>query len=619
MDLGPTINDTSTSISSSSYSTSMASVNPSSSSSLIYISALPPANSTAPVSVSHKLKHPSGPLQATWLIPVLVVVGVVLGSLSAWFCYGYIVTRRGPRPRASSLEPGPPYVPTYAQADTGYPFADRDMEKIALHGGEQGSPSKHSVHGTKYTRSRSHSSQNWLSRPGSSCSVEPTRLAGGKFGTFAWPAVVSASPPKGYLEHQEDDPFLAQPIHGPPTQFARGISRCSSRCSSPDPLSLLDLDERDDEDLVPYETLRHKSIRRGILERLKFGTLRLGDPGNLTPVQEDLGSVWKRNTTSTFRRARPTHGRADSDLRVDDTKPLERLHLYADSPRKTIDEVKKADDETEWVAGSGFRIVEEHLEAIRQQIRDGDWKADIAMAQKQPEKVSDSRRASPFKRPSLDAPASQDDIYTHIPIRKSPSKASTVLVGRTSTLAEEADLSRVDSSVLPRSPPQIMSPPLESKLLFTPVLPQSGSLYAGVYKKGESLEGKSRSPNAPSKARRRSSPTLPRLSNLKDVSRPPTRLTKPATRPKDAPLPATPPRRAKLSSRRLSAQTSGKQRQGRATPAERFAARQAALTQVEEIISQSWSERDLRGVEPVRSPTMFGACKGASRSMGGGV
>jgi hypothetical protein len=46
---------------------------------------------------------------------------------------------------------------------------------------------------------------------------------------------------------------------------------------------------------------------------------------------------------------------------------------------------------------------------------------------------------------------------------------------------------------------------------------------------------------------------------------------------------------------------------GRGTPAQRHAAREGALAKVEEILGQSWSERELRGVERVKSPTMFGA------------
>lgn len=43
------------------------------------------------------------------------------------------------------------------------------------------------------------------------------------------------------------------------------------------------------------------------------------------------------------------------------------------------------------------------------------------------------------------------------------------------------------------------------------------------------------------------------------------------------------------------------------SPAEQFVKRHGALDKVEQILEQSWSARELRGDDRVRSPTMFGA------------
>ncbi|KAL6298472.1 hypothetical protein BKA93DRAFT_835617 [Sparassis latifolia] len=63
------------------------------------------------------------------------------------------------------------------------------------------------------------------------------------------------------------------------------------------------------EDGVPYDTLRHKSIRRGILERLKFGTVR-------RPASQETVS----SPTASTVQHRPGHRRADSDFNVDDVQ-----------------------------------------------------------------------------------------------------------------------------------------------------------------------------------------------------------------------------------------------------------------------------------------------------------
>ena len=61
---------------------------------------------------------------------------------------------------------------------------------------------------------------------------------------FAWPAIAPTPSSKVYFEHKEDEPFLVLPTS------TRSHLLFPSRCPSPDPLSLLDLDQHDDEDQV---------------------------------------------------------------------------------------------------------------------------------------------------------------------------------------------------------------------------------------------------------------------------------------------------------------------------------------------------------------------------------
>jgi hypothetical protein len=247
-----------------------------------------------------------------------------------------------------------------------------------------------------------------------------------------------------------------------------------------------------------------------------------------------------------------------------------------------MDSREEVEKNTEWVAGSGFRIVEERLDAIREQMCQGGWREGW-------EKRSvTSGQTSPSKESSIWSPS--DDKYTALPVRKSPSKSGRSRGGNSVVTPSSNGLCRVDSSILPSSPPQIMSPPLESKLLFTPILPQSGSIQR-IGMPGKTTTRLATLSRAESVAQ---SPS----SNYGSPT-PTTRLLKSQTRTKGSTLPVTPPRRSKLST------SAYKRKMG--TPAERHAARRNALTKVESILSESWSERDVRGVERVRSPTMFGA------------
>ncbi|GBE85917.1 hypothetical protein SCP_0804410 [Sparassis crispa] len=71
--------------------------------------------------------------------------------------------------------------------------------------------------------------------------------------------------------------------------------------------SMLSNDDADDG--IPYDMPRHKSIRSGILERLRFGTVRR--PASQETVSSPAASTVQH---------RPRHRRADSDFNVDDVQ-----------------------------------------------------------------------------------------------------------------------------------------------------------------------------------------------------------------------------------------------------------------------------------------------------------
>ncbi|GBE85890.1 hypothetical protein SCP_0804140 [Sparassis crispa] len=141
----------------------------------------------------------------------------------------------------------------------------------------------------------------------------------------AGPNSVSA----GYVYVEvEDDPFLSVPARGQPSRassssrsgsgsgsgyeyssgagYGHGYGPVGGRQQVTSPSMLSDDGA---EDGVPYDTLRHKSIRRGILERLKFGTVR-------RPASQETVS----SPTASTVQHRPGHRRADSDFNVDDVQ-----------------------------------------------------------------------------------------------------------------------------------------------------------------------------------------------------------------------------------------------------------------------------------------------------------
>ncbi|KAK0451457.1 hypothetical protein EV421DRAFT_1975728 [Armillaria borealis] len=99
--------DTNNTTRSSSSSSSSTSATPTSSVSMIIISVPSSSQSALPRLVTYPKKQPSGNKISMYLIPVLVIVSAILGSLCAWIGWGCL-TRKGRRGK-TELEVGPAY------------------------------------------------------------------------------------------------------------------------------------------------------------------------------------------------------------------------------------------------------------------------------------------------------------------------------------------------------------------------------------------------------------------------------------------------------------------------------------------------------------------------------
>ncbi|KAK0502323.1 hypothetical protein EDD18DRAFT_687327 [Armillaria luteobubalina] len=90
-----------------SVNSSSTSATPTSSVSMITIPVPPTSQSALPSLVTYPKKQPSGNKISRYLIPVLVIVGAILGSLCVWISWGCL-TRKGRRGK-TKLEVGPAY------------------------------------------------------------------------------------------------------------------------------------------------------------------------------------------------------------------------------------------------------------------------------------------------------------------------------------------------------------------------------------------------------------------------------------------------------------------------------------------------------------------------------
>ena len=581
---------------------------PLSTASIIHITALPPSTSTSihvPLRYHKKTSNSVNILLRPFVIaPISAVFGLINGAISAW-CYFKLrrYCRRGKnlRARSTSLEPGPPYTSIHTEAgkyDNGHQMCGSSIN-VTLYDG--GSPSKHSVHGSAYKSSRGGL---WLERRILERSQQPGSCVEGK--ALLWP--VQSSPAGTRV--QDDDPFLTP------------LSRCVSARTAETKLSFRSAHEN----TLPYNASAHGNYKRGILENLKFGTLSRGrqEPSALDCGQHkvqlekgELSSVYTPSTVSSLARSgsrmtqysrhRDGHKRSDSDLNVNEVRRPEKTYSPAASPRK---KTVAANDVTQWVAGRGFRLVEE----------DPGQGSTFPVADEgySPIPLKGSVDEWLFGINSSNTPSSQsldNDKYTILPVRKTPTKAkdmqstpilSNIRQGSNTPKLKMNPLyhSRVDSSILPLSPPQLLSPPLKSQLLFcSPFIPPSNSI-----------------PLAPRIFR-------PQRQTLNDLGN-----ARPAKETNDVPSPspfASSPEsslyhespfanerltasflggegRESVQARALPESPSSKDIISRRARGTSTAVRQSAYNKVDRIMLKSWSERDSSGMGAAH-PTMSGA------------
>ncbi|KAF8258445.1 hypothetical protein EI94DRAFT_1707993 [Lactarius quietus] len=344
-----------------------------------------------------------------YLIPVFIAVGLALGGLSGLLGYRWYSrrhTRKGdpnddsrPRRRISSsgFILGPPYVPyTRMNSSSHDPESAPDPSPTT-----DGSPSKYTRHGA----------------PSAARSLMSAVTGAGSRRSSTRSISITIPAPQGSTTRPASPTNLHLLSESPTRPRSRGSSIMS-------PVSL------SDDDHVPYETIRHTSIRRGILERLQRGVSR--GPS--------------RRTVQTYFSAPSIYSGTHTEL--------SRAPSFIISPSSSP---PPRDPDTDWRPDSGFRIEEDisspprSIAGLPEQSTTA-W--DDGAAIRQAVDAHPGERWLAWTRSwTSSPPPSVQDRFTAVPARLRP--ATQV----------QPD---VVVAALPRSPPQLTSGTLHETLTFSP-------------------------------------------------------------------------------------------------------------------------------------------------------
>ncbi|CCL98866.1 uncharacterized protein FIBRA_00873 [Fibroporia radiculosa] len=552
---------------------------PSKSGTFIHITALPPASSSS-ASASLNTSHGSS-FNIAYLAPLFAVLGVIAGAFTTTLLlrwYSHCAGRHAAR--GSYFESGPQYVPT----------PDVGSMRARAHQSDTLSVDANAYLSPHYFRSTQAEIVREIGRTPSTPIRSPRYLHVPRSPVDALSSPLPA----------EDDAFFRCEQSMVNNVLQRGRSGATTSTTLLSPASLADEDQS-----MPYDTLRHTSIRRGILERLKYGTQRrpakdIEEPGSTDGIGVVPGPPKQRLSR------RQGHKRQTSDVTTDETGGSMAAQSIV-TPKRSHSLVHSVVYESP-LLHTGFRIIEEDPEMdvmlAEQECQVTNRHAATHHKHFAAQDDSDANLISPWAT-SLSRQA-ETDTYTTLPARRSAKSSpfSTPGISRTSTTASPPAMSRVDSSVLPSSPPRIMSPPLESRLFFGAIPPDFGvtptlNLQFPSQHASSSVPDRSSPPRQMNKLHTTREPPLlpfpsssissPYSNRLKKAIR---QARPPATSPTPTPAgPSPPPGR----------------HSGALTPTTGFTTRHSAHDKVDEIVSRSWSQRDVSADMFVRSPTLFGA------------
>ncbi|KAJ7512772.1 hypothetical protein B0H11DRAFT_7607 [Mycena galericulata] len=418
-------------------SVSMSATSSSASDSIISISARPPSNTSLPGTSNRKLSMvPTSNL--VYIVPTCAVVGILVGGITAWCVYGCLTRnghgRRRGRKSYGTLEVGPEYMPPTPHSG--------EKQELEEEEGEWVGDEKHVEESDGGDTVRGDASED---EQGTETETERFLHPG---------AALKGGPPRSPVRNKS----IAATVS---TTRARAKSSRSSRAPSPTPSGRTSLffDRPDSTDALPWESLRHKSIKREILERLK-------DDG--------------RQDSGVARRPWQTHGRHDSDLLLADAQ----ASLSRASTSVTSVGVSRASSSVTARTGPGFCILSESPAETPQSERGPEvfaWPSVEDRYTRVPARVARSRSRSPEKASRASSPdksmrAMNPEKLARAaspPVRRGGTgdggRFNAQVRGRTAEAGSGGHASKHIRNVLPQSPPRISSPILDGALCFTPI------------------------------------------------------------------------------------------------------------------------------------------------------
>lgn len=420
--------------------------------SLIQITALPPATTSLQAVVPKLPYHRQ--VNILYLVPLFIALGVVLGAITA----AILLKWRRRLLRTSTLLPGPPYVPPENDVEDrllvhGYP----SMEQVSLLAAS--TPSKFTVHGSRYIPKR-----------------------------FAWQTLDTTQPPGSQSAYTQtiiplndgerftvvtEDPFFAP---SDPTVI-RQSPIPSNAVALPAIRILPSLPESISGDNSSHHQAQDTNLPKPF-RRSMFDILKLKGPYRPTPNARKEYTVSALDDESTEKTFANQVRRASSSKKtslVNDTG-LHGMHHSLDG------EIKDA------LGLLGFRENKQGLvaDSMVLQCQNARREDDIPSSPSQDKQSNNPRKVTPFTAENKGSPKevtrdenqsitgcgdetdeeTRPDIYTKAPQRRNSSRTPHK---RTSTggASRQYSAPSTHTSVLPLSPPSLMSPPLEKSLFLT--------------------------------------------------------------------------------------------------------------------------------------------------------
>jgi len=578
-----------------------------------------------------------GSIKAIDFVPAIVALGVFLTGLSIWIIQGCCT--RKPRVRNFDddgvLVCGPPYVDATLRND-GRP----DVEERGRDYGHDHQQAQDMLEVSKYGIG--------LGRvPGELGRTPQTQHQ------YRWPSFSEQptfDPAKGFhvrdeYQHNESDPFLPAQLVVPEDLTRDGTNNTSrprlpnwaptggttkrEHTSHPESITspqfsdntsiaLQELYESDDDEEArrrgretPWESLRHKSIRRGIIEQVKkenkwmdsirgslaAGSALFANGANKTDCEGESSGLLERMEDGDSGRKRRTHIRQDSDISIDSEEYVSRTPLKVRNPSSgRLGTMGDSTQSSPTLSHSGVRRGFTVLSS-------GD----------------------------------EDDKYTPIPSRiredtsRSRNNSRSPVASRSSARSrsthQSSDQTAPLRDVLPKHPAQITSPPLESHICFTPIPAQAAKVGPVASKSPKSVGPKTKPESKSGFGATRSVNSTQPLRPVEHVGRSSdpfsntNTLPFPSSRNTDSPPPkAYRGRLVKKATASPAARKSG----GRLRPSKSKSIsnsgpshpepvwhgtpeKELAMKKVEQIMEHGWIARDM-GQEAMRclSPTGFG-------------